>query len=453
MLRIRYGSVSVFPFVNAPAFARVRGFSKPAQNKRVVRRQPSESELTEEVGCQNGNKPGRTPDHGPGYAPACVCVRFSFTFQWDLQYKSVVKTFFPVATLFSFLIANTASAIDCVWLGPVSNDWNTAANWSSGTVPGYEDSVFFAQSNQTQVSVTSSSFADNLTFESNASAYEIDVAGDILIGMGINGRVSGIQNLSGVTQNFVCQSDSTGGGGLIFLYGNAGVLSTFTTEPARTLGGFPGEVWPYVDDGQRGQTTAGSCTFINQGGIIDGGSGGVLSFHNGASGDHATIVNQAATVSGAGGGLTIFNSNCAPDQATITNEGAQVAGAGGGVSQISGSARAVGATLIALGGSNGGDGGTIQFQYSSNGFGARVEVFGNGTLDVQIDSLTIGSLEGDGLVLGEGNQLTIGDNNLSTTFSGSIQDASSVTKLGTGTLTLEGVSTYTAGPLSPRAHL
>ncbi len=38
--------------------------------------------------------------------------------------------------------------------------------------------------------------------------------------------------------------------------------------------------------------------------------------------------------------------------------------------------------------------------------------------------------------------LIIGSNNLSTTFSGTIQDAGSITKIGTGTLTLAGANTY-----------
>lgn len=62
--------------------------------------------------------------------------------------------------------------------------------------------------------------------------------------------------------------------------------------------------------------------------------------------------------------------------------------------------------------------------------------------------LTIGSLEGEGSATLGGHALIIGSNNLSTTFSGLIQDGTGVgtlAKIGTGTLTLSGANTYTGG--------
>jgi len=60
--------------------------------------------------------------------------------------------------------------------------------------------------------------------------------------------------------------------------------------------------------------------------------------------------------------------------------------------------------------------------------------------------VTIGSLEGDetSFVSLGGNNLRIGSNNLSTTFSGEIGGAGgSLTKIGSGTLILSGANTYT----------
>src|SRR5262249_45353426 len=99
--------------------------------------------------------------------------------------------------------------------------------------------------------------------------------------------------------------------------------------------------------------------------------------------------------------------------------------------------------------------GQIVFSESSSGGAASFNLTG-GSLDISglSTGMTIGSLEGAGKVFLGNKFLTIGGNNLSTTFSGIIADGSAdgtkpgpglVQKEGTGTLTLTGISTYT-GP-------
>ena len=118
-------------------------------------------------------------------------------------------------------------------------------------------------------------------------------------------------------------------------------------------------------------------------------------------------------------------------------------------------ATAASATLLANSGTKGGDGGFIYFGADSTGGIVRVELFGNGQLDISnhhAGGVTIGSLEGSGIVFLGSNPLSVGSNNRSTDYSGLIQDGrpdggegtgGALTKIGSGTLTLSGVNTYT----------
>jgi autotransporter-associated beta strand protein len=114
------------------------------------------------------------------------------------------------------------------------------------------------------------------------------------------------------------------------------------------------------------------------------------------------------------------------------------------------------ARLIANGGTNGGQAGSIQFGGTSDGGAVQVEVYDRAYLNVsgRVDepSITVGSLAGTGFVYTGSSNLTIGSSNLSTTFSGVIREEGgftgnngTITKIGTGTLTLEGASTYDGG--------
>ena len=156
------------------------------------------------------------------------------------------------------------------------------------------------------------------------------------------------------------------------------------------------------------------------------------------------------TTVGANGefGLIVFSDSATAGTSTMfTNNGGTVSGGTGGSTVFHGSSTAASAILVANGGSNGGAGGQIFFDEDSTGGTSRVELFGNGSLDISAHAapgVTIGSIEGDGDAFLGANNLTIGGNNLSTTFSGVIQGAGgSLTKIGTGTLDLTGANTYT----------
>jgi autotransporter-associated beta strand protein len=126
-----------------------------------------------------------------------------------------------------------------------------------------------------------------------------------------------------------------------------------------------------------------------------------------------------------------------------------VGGTLGGDITFQDSSTAARATLIANEGVPGASGGTIYFYATSTGDAARVEVFGNGYLEIVSHSapgVTIGSLEGNGRIFLGQNNLTVGTNKLNTTFGGVIQGVGgSLTKTGSGKLILTKANSYTGG--------
>jgi len=188
-----------------------------------------------------------------------------------------------------------------------------------------------------------------------------------------------------------------------------------------------------------------------------------------ATAANATFTCNAGTVNTAGGGFTGFYDNATAANAAFTVNGASIGpneAPGGGFLQFNDTTTADNATLVANGGTNGGLGGIIQFvadstrgtaQVSVNASPTGALVFGNGSLDISAHNapgVTIGSIVGTGDIFLGGVNLTVGSNNRSTTFSGVIQDGGlnggtggSLTKIGTGRITLSNANTYTGGTL------
>jgi autotransporter-associated beta strand protein len=304
---------------------------------------------------------------------------------------------------------------DVTWRAhPVDNDWENPSNWSTGSVPDDLDNALFDVSNIRNVQITSDSvtFIQDIVFNETADAFTLTATDGALLD-GIN-----VTNNSAVEQNFVAESN-----GVFNFTGDVSGPVTFTTQPSN------------------------SATE----------SGGFLEFGTSSAGT-AIIYNLGATVAGALGGSTLFfYFYTSAENSTIINYGATVAGATGGTCTFStGSPTAGNATLIANGGSNGGGGGFFTFDNFSTGGTARVELFGNGYLDISphgSQPMTIGSLEGDGIVYLGDNTLTVVGNGLDTIFSGTLLPGDPSGGPGTGglakssstTLTLTGASLYTAG--------
>ena len=194
------------------------------------------------------------------------------------------------------------------------------------------------------------------------------------------------------------------------------------------------------------QASAGNGIFHCEGGINHG-VGGSVSFFNDATAAQGIFTVEGGASARSGGGDIYFGDSSTAGDASITVNGTNFSGALPGLVQFAAvtSATAGNASLVANAGSVAG--GEIRFAGpTTSGGTARIELVGNGTLNVSGSlhpAITIGSLTGDGVVLLGSNPLTIGSNSLSTLFSGVIEGTGTITKIGSGTLTLGGASTYT----------
>ena len=162
----------------------------------------------------------------------------------------------------------------------------------------------------------------------------------------------------------------------------------------------------------------------------------LLQFNTSATAGSATINNA---------GIVNFTNNSTAGSATINNAGLLFFTNNG----------TGGTATIATNG-----GGTTTFFNSSTGGAARFITNSGGTVDISrlvTTGTTAGSIEGAGNYFLGSKELTTGLNNLSTEVSGVIADGGagggtggSLVKVGTGTLTLSGVNTYT-GPTTVNA--
>lgn len=396
-----------------------------------------------------------------------------------LRFNSIIDRLWLISIAFLPTLA-TVQAGSATWnLHPTSGDWDTAANWTPATVPnGPADIATFSTSSRSTVSLANVPVeVASLIFDTAATNYTIIVGretgfGELTIGD------AGIVNNSGKLQTFVADVAGGNAGEIIFIgSAHAGSFTQFTMRGGRGSDADGGltlfndqssaDHAAFLINGAEGNnafngevrffdsSTAGSATFLVQAATGASRNNATVNFFGTSNGGNAVITAEGAAVTDASGGALLFWESSTAANAAFVANGGSVDGARGGYSGfISGDAGQ--ATFIANGGANGGLGGFIYFAYSSDGGEAQVEVYDNGYLDLSAhDSpgVTIGSLTGSGFVYTGSRNLTIGSNNLSTTFSGIIQEDGgivggnngSITKLGTGTLTLNGASIYTGG--------
>lgn len=343
---------------------------------------------------------------------------------------------FGVSSFFLVLRAGNASAASATWQTvPVTGDWNTSENWMPNTIPnGTPNIATFDASETTAVAISADTEVNSIVFNPAASAFTIITPGGGRI-FTISG--AGIVNSSPVEQNFVIEQDENGSGGQL-IFTNSAILGSGVQLTA---------------NGSQSPSFAGNVQFMRNasagdGTIIVGSTGGSLNFTGNATAANATIVTKSSSFFSTDSiPTTSFDNDASAGDANITLEGSS-SGAfpnpGGLV--FHGSSTAGNATLIAEGGTNGGGGGAIEFYQNTTGGTARVELLGNSGLNTteHQGNLTFGSIEGSGTIHVGVQTLTVGSNNLDTTFSGSIVTGGLV-KVGTGILILSGSNTYSGG--------
>jgi autotransporter-associated beta strand protein len=278
----------------------------------------------------------------------------------------------------------------------------------------------------------------------------------------VNANTAGITKITndgGLTSFF--GSNAAGTATIINDLGETGFFNTSTAGSANITNRHGGATM-FGTPGGTDTSTAGNATIDNGGGSatifnastnagtaqITNHNTGITDFGDSSSAGSATIVNNFH-------GITNFGHAFGTD--TVTAGSATIANNSGGETDFNAFSTAGNAIITTNGGGatfffDNSTGGSAQFITNGTGF-----VDFSGSIGPNGDGrITAGSIAGSGFYyIGAGNTLIVGSNNLSTEVSGVIADFNpcgcgpagpgALTKVGTGTLTLSGINTYT-GP-------
>jgi autotransporter-associated beta strand protein len=397
----------------------------------------------------------------------------------------------PVAAGQSAIFGPTGTPAVDVSAGPITpNSWTFTTNAAAYSISGA--AMNFSLAGPTGGIIDNANTVQTISIANNigesVAGVQVQVLGiSTLILSGTN-TYSGGTNIG--TSGTLQLGDATHTGSIVGAVTNDGV---FNVVNANTTG-----ITSITNDGSFGgpavtnffsATTAGTATIVNQ-------FGGVTVFNGSSSASNANITNLPISLFP--GGSTLFFDNSSAGNAMITNNSAAGSvfgfpvGLGFFNSSTAGNATIVNSSggLIAFGHPGGTDtasagnanitnnsgghlefnafttagnatittnsGGAVRFFDNSTGGNAQFITNGTGSVDFSgsfgpggLGHITAGSIAGSGTYfIGSGNLLTVGGNNLSTEVSGVIGDgcgcgSGSLEKVGTGTLTLSGINTYT----------
>jgi hypothetical protein len=374
--------------------------------------------------------------------------------------KATSYTVHSIAVTVLLLTAQITLAGSATWLSsPQDSAWENSNNWTSGGPPnGPSDIATFAQSSRTGVNISTSQEVNSIVFTSDSAAYVFSIGA--CNGSSCQGQLvlsgTGVNNSSSIGQGFeaanlgqiIFNNASTAASAHISIV-NGGrpppevstgstIFNDSSSAGGASIANASTEIFFYGDIGRtifNGASTADHASISNYGAGGSHGAGGQTIFNDTSTAANASIDNfGSGPASTAGSALTIFNDASTAGHATITNHAGDFAGE----TIFTGSSTADSATLIANEGSYY-DTCAIFFNEMSTGGTARVEVFGNGYLDIsgRQPGVIIGSVEGSGNVYLGANRLTVGTNNISTSFSGVISGTGLLSKTGSGILTLQ----------------
>jgi uncharacterized protein with beta-barrel porin domain len=311
------------------------------------------------------------------------------------------------------------------------------------------------------IDMPNSTHTGTITFNnsSTAGSSNITVVGSLGIGGSLN-----FLNTSTAGSATITNNPGVGAGGSTF-FGTLGGTDTSSAGTAHITNNNMGSTSFLAN------TTAASATITNN-------SGGTTNFQDQSTAASATIVNNSggttqfgvpvvgtdtatagsANITNHAGGITEFTAATTAGSATITNDaggflqfgdsgaGSSTATAGNAVITSNGTTSFNANTTAGSSTITTGSGGHVFFFDSSTGGSARFITSAGGTFDMSgltAPGMSAGSIEGAGSYVLGSKQLTVGSNNLSTTVSGVISGiGGSLTKVGTGALTLSGINTY-----------
>lgn len=328
-------------------------------------------------------------------------------------------------------------------LDPASDDWNTAINWMPNTVPNDSaDTATFERSNQNSLSLSADTVVDGIHFMNGADPYTIVINP----GLFLTFAGTGVTNDSGISQSFLNAAGEISNGSIVFDgESSAGIDTTFFSQ-----GGIKANILG-ASISFLGNATAGSSLFTLEGAASENARGAFISFQDFASANEGVFICNRAVPGGLGGGFIDFFGHSTAANATFVLEGASAVAESGAFLQFFEDASLSNATVSVYGGLTiDAPGGLLRALTKSTGGSCRLEIFGNGIFDLRYHTsgLTIGSLNGDGLVDLGSNTLRIGDGGFDSNFSGTIginESSGSLTKIGLGLLKLSGANTYSGG--------